>query len=113
MLGRFKFCGATYTGCQAGDDAGLAIQANCRNRFQHFCLHIIVCLVSHIWDQKNQLIARQKTSNPTLQCFFAFAGSWIMKSIVVSASEFMIAAAKPFEALRREPWVRICSIKSA
>jgi hypothetical protein len=36
-----------------------------------------------------------------------------MKSIVVSASEFMTAAAKLFEALRREPWVRICSIKSA
>jgi hypothetical protein len=36
-----------------------------------------------------------------------------MKSIVVSVSAFMIASAKPFEALRREPLARICPIKSA
>jgi len=35
----------------------------------------------------SQAIARQKVSNPTLQRLVAFAGSRIMKSIVVSASE--------------------------
>jgi hypothetical protein len=43
-------------------------------------------------------------SKPALQCFFAFAGSWIMKSIVASARAFMIDATKDIGSCAWDRW---------
>jgi len=51
-----------------------------------------VCLASHQQETKNQHTILQRASKPALQCFFAFAGCWAIKSIIASATEFVSAS---------------------
>src|SRR5580700_11672406 len=56
---------------------------------------------------------RHSASKPSLQCFFALVESWLIRSIVASAVEFISATTKPIGAFDRGPLARIRSSMSA
>lgn len=95
-------CCMADAGGRTGDDIGCIQDA------------LLTCLSSQSFIRRgNHAIIRQSASNPALQCFSAFGGSFIMKSMVASAVAFMSAETKARLASRMGPRALTCSMSSA